>query len=100
MPLIVGATMITDPNPLLNGFLVSRGRRSSITVLYGDVPASVRSQSIANQEAWISTFLTNQLDGAFVGVHIFSLNPMSWIYRVSNTALPATWWQAPTMPGQ
>jgi len=94
MPLIVGISPIRDPDPLLNGFTIDRGRKSPITVLYGDVPANVRAQSIANQEAWINTFATQQLGaGMFAAVHIFSLGPpMAWTFIVSSSPVTGAWW--------
>jgi len=99
MPLIVGTTIIRDPDPLLNGFLVDRGRRGTVLALYGDVPASVRAQSLAAQDIWISDFLTTQLNTGFAAVHIFSLGPpMDWVCLLSDVPPPANWWQRWTAP--
>jgi hypothetical protein len=88
---VTGIQALIDPDPLLNGFVVDMGRRGTRTLLYGDVPANVRAQSVASQETWINDWFAGQLDGMYGKVHIYSLDPFRWTFIVSQDPIPAGW---------
>jgi hypothetical protein len=90
MPSILSVEQITD------GFRVTTTSQGVVSLTTADIPNQVKRNLVtaADYENWINnTFLANKVQGFFIKVHVYSIDPMVAEARVSDDPIADGWWQ-------
>jgi len=75
---------------LSDGVTITTSRGDILTLKAADIPAAVRSQSPANIQAWINSWVTTKR-GGFATCRVKSVTPLDVDIVVSDSALSPDW---------